>query len=243
MTSDTGALPKAVALMWGLEQPGGRGPKRGLSLEQIIEAAIAVGDAEGYAALSMNRVARELGFTAMSLYRYVDSKATLVEMMLDHVIGLPPDIEPGATWRTGLAQWARSEYEVLGKHPWTLDIPFGGSPPLGPNNMAWLEAGLGTLRDVPVPDAVKLQLVMNLSLYVIGRRRTARDIAPSLESDADFTEPLRQLLDPQQFPALLSALANRAFDDDDIDWERADFEFGMERLLDGYECFLNAYGS
>src|SRR5690606_32089960 len=110
MTSGTGALPKAVALMWGLEQPGGRGPKRGLSLEQIIEAAIAIGDAEGFAALSMNRVARELGFTAMSLYRYVDSKATLMEMMLDHVIGLPPEIEPGTSWRAGLAQWARSEY-------------------------------------------------------------------------------------------------------------------------------------
>ncbi|MBF6456012.1 TetR/AcrR family transcriptional regulator [Nocardia cyriacigeorgica] len=243
MTSGTGELPKAVALMWGLEQPGGRGPKRGLSLEQIIEAAIAIGDAEGFAALSMNRVARELGFTAMSLYRYVDSKATLMEMMLDHVIGLPPEIEPGTSWRAGLAQWARSEYEVLGRHPWALDISFGGSPPLGPNNMAWLEAGLGTLREVPVPDAVKLQLVMNLSLYVIGRRRAARDIAPSLESEADFTEPLRQLLDPQQFPALLSALSNRAFDDDDIDWEQGDFEFGMERLLDGYECFVNAYGS
>ncbi|MFE3445291.1 TetR/AcrR family transcriptional regulator [Nocardia sp. NPDC059180] len=240
MTSGERVLPKSVELMWGLEQPGGRGPKRGLSLDQILEAAITVGDAEGYAALSMNRVARELGFTAMSLYRYVDSKATLVEMVLDRVVGLPPEIEPGGSWRVGLTVWARTEYEVLGRHPWTLDIPLG-SPPLGPNNMAWLETGLGTMRDLPVPEGVKLQLVMNMSLYVMGRRRMARDIAAGVDSDADFTEPLRQLLDPQRFPALLSALANRAFDEEDIDWDAADFEFGLERLLDGFESFLRRF--
>ncbi|WP_280235646.1 TetR/AcrR family transcriptional regulator [Nocardia cyriacigeorgica] len=240
MTSGEEVLPKSVALMWGIDQPGGRGPKRGLSLDQILETAIAVGDAEGYAGLSMNRVARELGFTAMSLYRYVDSKATLVDMVLDRVVGPPPEIEPGRSWREGLTVWARREYEVLGRHPWTLDIPLG-SPPLGPNNMAWLEVGLGTMRDLSVPDAIKLQLVMNMSLYVMGRRRMARDIATGVDLDADFTEPLRRLLDPQRFPALLSALGNRAFDDEEIDWEKADFEFGLARLLDGYESFLRSF--
>ncbi|MBF6213977.1 TetR/AcrR family transcriptional regulator C-terminal domain-containing protein [Nocardia puris] len=227
--------------MWGLEREGGRGPRRGLTLDQILDAAIAVGAAEGYAAMSMNRVARELGFTAMSLYRYVDSKSTLAEMVLDRVVGLPPEIGPELSWREGLSLWGRTEYEVLGRHQWALDIPLG-TPPLGPNNMAWLEAGLGTLSGVPVPESVKLQLVMNLSLYVIGRRRMARDIAADLDAEIDFDEPMRHLLDPQRFPALLAAFAERAFDNKDIDWAEADFVFGLDRLLDGYEAFLSSYG-
>ncbi|TQM25471.1 TetR/AcrR family transcriptional regulator [Nocardia bhagyanarayanae] len=241
-TSDEAALPKSVELLWRLDQPGGRGPKRGLTLDQILEAAIEVADAEGYAALSMNRVAQQLGFTAMSLYRYVDSKNTLVELLLDRVIGEPPHIPPGTPWRTGLEYWARSEFEVVGRHPWWLDIPLK-APPMGPNNMAWLEAGLATLADTAVPEPVRLQLVMNLSLYVIGRRWAASNVVGGADGEQDFTAALRRVLDPQRFPAVLSALAHSAFDQDDIDWEKADFEFGLARMLDGYESLVRSFES
>ncbi|MGV9817568.1 TetR/AcrR family transcriptional regulator C-terminal domain-containing protein [Nocardia xishanensis] len=163
-TSDDTALPKSVELLWRLDQPGGRGPKRGLTLDQILEAAIEVADAEGYEA-----------------------------------------------------------------------------PPMGPNNMAWLEAGLATLADTPVPEPVRLQLVMNQSLYVIGRRWAARDMTGGSDGEEDFTAVLRRVLDPQRFPAIVSALTNRAFDQDDIDWEKGDFEFGLARMLDGYETLIRSF--
>src|SRR5690606_29277830 len=87
-------LPKSIELMWGLAPAGTRGPRRGLSLEQIVDTAIELADEEGFAALSMNKVAERLGFTAMSLYRYVDSKSTLVEIALDRVLGTPPETPP-----------------------------------------------------------------------------------------------------------------------------------------------------
>ncbi|TCJ93786.1 TetR/AcrR family transcriptional regulator [Nocardia alba] len=238
-TSGDRALPKAVALMWGREQPGGRGPKRGLTLDQILDAATEVADAEGYAALSMNRVAKQLGFTAMSLYRYVDSKNTLVDLLMDRVVGQPPDIAAGTPWRLGLERWALAEFERLGRHLWWLDIPLN-RPPMGPNNMAWLETALQVLADAAVPEPVKLQLVMNMSMFVVGKRRFLRDL--QVEEGGDFASVMARVLDPQRFPSVSAALSNAAFDDDDIDWERADFEFGLARLLDGYEVFIATFG-
>lgn len=226
----------ALRLLWGMEAAGTRGPKRGLSLEGIVDAAIAVADTEGYAALSMKRVAEELGFTAMSLYRYVDSKTTLIELMSDRVLGLPPAFDPALGWRDGLRQWALHEYELIVRHPWWLEIPMT-TPPLGPNNMAWLDSGLTILERTGLPPAVRLRLVMNLTLFVIGRMRLSLELGQA-DADDDLFESLFAALDPQRFPAVLAAAAAGAFEDDEIDWARADFEFGLDRTLDGYEHFL-----
>ncbi|WP_067862704.1 TetR/AcrR family transcriptional regulator [Nocardia shimofusensis] len=233
-------LPKPIALLWGLAQEGERGPKRGLTLDQILDTAIALADAEGVPALSMSRIAKELGFTAMSLYRYVDSKQTLVTLVLDRVIGRPPEIAAAGGWRAGLRAWALAEFDILARHSWYLDIPMAG-PPMGPNNMAWLEAGLAALGRTNLPESVRLQLVLNLSLYVLGRSWAAKDIVADQGEDYDLEGTLLSVLDPARFPALVSALTHRAFDGD-IDWTRADFEFGLDRMLDGYERYLAAHG-
>ena len=83
-------LPPRLQLLWGLQERPRRGPKPGLSLERIVDAAIGLADAGGLAAVSMARVAAELGFTTMSLYRYVPTKDDLLELMVDAASGLPP---------------------------------------------------------------------------------------------------------------------------------------------------------
>ncbi|AQA20517.1 bacterial regulatory, tetR family protein [Rhodococcus sp. MTM3W5.2] len=120
-----GDLPRAVKLAWGLAEPGSRGPRRGLSIERILDTAIEIADTEGAASLSMARLAKELGFTTMSLYRYVKSKDELIELISDRVVGPAPHIEPGTPWREALAQWATSEYEALMRHPWWLQLSLG----------------------------------------------------------------------------------------------------------------------
>ena len=77
-----GILPRGVALSWGLDKKPKRGPKRELSLKQIVDTAIVIADKDGLSAVSMNRVAASFGFTTMSLYRYVPSKDDLVLLML-----------------------------------------------------------------------------------------------------------------------------------------------------------------
>ena len=99
-------LPPGFAAIWGLRDRTRPGPKPGLSIEGILKAAVSVVDAEGLAALSMSRLAKELGFTTMSLYRHVTNKDELLVLLFDEVVG--PAVElPGGGWRPGLEAWSR----------------------------------------------------------------------------------------------------------------------------------------
>ena len=234
-------LPRSIELMWGLAPAGTRGPRRGLSLEQIVDTAIDLADEEGFAALSMNKVAERLGFTAMSLYRYVDSKSTLVEIALDRVLGTPPETAPGTPWRAALHEWAWAEYRLIVKHVGWLSVRMS-APPLGPNNVAWLEAGLSALGQTRVPEPVKLQLVVNLTLFVIGRARLVAEIDPgNPESDGDW-DILERVIDPERFPAVTAVMQAQAFDQDGESWEDLFFERSLGLLLDGYERLIGSYG-
>ena len=77
------ALPAAVAAAWGVRESPGKGPKPGLSLERIVQAAITIAARDGLGAVSMSRVAADLGASTMSLYRYVSAKDELVKLMVD----------------------------------------------------------------------------------------------------------------------------------------------------------------
>src|SRR6266540_3558611 len=83
----------SIELLWGLRTPPSRGPK----------PAIEIADADGVAAVSMQRVASRLGFTKMALYRYVADKAELLAIMIETAAGEPPDLGsiPGG-WRPKL---------------------------------------------------------------------------------------------------------------------------------------------
>ncbi|MEU4313143.1 TetR/AcrR family transcriptional regulator [Nocardia sp. NPDC024068] len=232
-------LPKSVELMWGLAPVGTRGPRRGLSLEQVVDATIELADEIGFDSLSMTKVAERLGFTAMSLYRYVDSKSTLVEIALDRIVGLPPDIPPGTPWRAALEQWAAAEYRIISRHSGWLSVRMS-TPPLGPNNMAWLNAGLAALAETRLSEPMKLQLVMNLSLYVLGRARMAAEIEPeNAESEGDWGI-IERVLDPARFPALAAAVRAQAFEQDEQGWADLFFDNGLALLLDGYERFIES---
>lgn len=233
-------VPKSFALMWGLDEGGTRGPKRGLSLDQVIDAAIEIADVEGVGALSMSRVAKRLGFTTMSLYRYVDSKDTLIELVLDRVVGLPQELPPDGGWRVRLERWAWAEFEMVQRHPWWVEVAL--VPPRGPNNMAWLDAGLAAFAGTAVPEPVKLQLVLNVSLYVIGRMRMAREMAADADYD-DYMTQLGRVITAERYPALARAMSEQAFEQDEVAWQAADLRFGLDRLLDGYETFVRSFES
>ncbi len=97
----TAALPGSIAAAWGLRERPGKGPKRGLSLPQIVQAGRTAAAADGLGAVSMSRVATELGVGTMSLYRYVESKQELLDLMVDSALGPPPAARAGAAGGTG----------------------------------------------------------------------------------------------------------------------------------------------
>jgi AcrR family transcriptional regulator len=235
-------LPDAVALLWGLREAPRRGPKATLSVEEIVRAAVAVADADGLAAVSMAKVAAELGNSTMALYRHVRSKDELLMLMSDAIVAEPPDLS-GHDWRAGLTTWALTVREVLGRHPWFAHLPITG-PPVGPNNLAWLDAGLRALADTPLDELEKVGIVQNLVTFVHGELRLGRDLQRGFDADpepfARYGEVLARLIDPVRFPALSRVVASGAFSGDEMAHQdlSEDFRFGLEVFLDGVQALI-----
>ena len=234
-------IPPSIELAWGLRDRGTRGPKRGLTLERIVAAGIEVAARDGLEAVSMAGVAHELGAGTMSLYRYVNSKDELLTLMVDTALGPPGSDASRAEqgWRAGLDAWARGVRRAYNGHPWTLKVPIT-APPLGPNNVAWMEEALSAMADTPLAEAEKLSTLLLLSGFVRNHATLAADLASGAAAAppvATYGAILSQLADHTAFPAVNRAIASGSLDDEEEDFE-PDFEFGLARILDGMESLI-----
>ena len=238
--SETG-LPASIEEAWGLRRRPTKGPKPGLDLDRIVGAAVKVAATEGLAAVSMSRVAGELGSSAMSLYRYVAAKDELLALMVDAAFDTPVGAAaPGEDWRAGLSRWAWTYHDALRRHPWVLRVPISG-PPVTPNQIAWLEDGLRSLGDTGLTEPEKLSVILLVSGYVRNEATLAADLGgDEQEIMPEWGRQISMLTDPARFPALHAALASDVIaSDDDPDDE---FVFGLERVLDGIAALVASRG-
>jgi AcrR family transcriptional regulator len=245
MPDDTTQLPPGLDLLWGRRERGKRGPKPGLSIEAIVEAAIGIADADGLAAVSMARVAKELGFTTMSLYRYVASKDELLQLMWNaSAQGAEGLALEGEGWRERLRHWALVQREMIDRHAWITEMPMA-TPPLAPNSLTFVERGLEALDDTGLADADKLRVIGLISSYTLSESRMAHEAARAAASAGDdtpswtFESLLRELVDPETYPRL-SRIATAAPDAaaSPADEETAEFTFGLDRILDGIDVLV-----
>ena len=140
-----GEFPDSIARRLGGPRAAAQGTEAGLSLPRIVDAAVRVADAEGLDAVSMGRVAAELGAAPMSLYRHVSAKEELLGLMVDAAWGdSPGPLAPGEGWRSGLSRWAWA-LRAARRHPWAVRIPISGLP-IMPREVAWFEDALACLR-------------------------------------------------------------------------------------------------
>jgi AcrR family transcriptional regulator len=227
--------------IWTRPAPGTRQPK--LTRDQIAEAALAIADAEGFAEVSMRRIATELGVGTMTLYYYVKTKDDLIALMDDAMgakIVLPRDQIP-AGWRAGLTAIARKSREVFSRHPWALYALQGAR--VGPNSMRHIEQSMSVVADAPTDSHGKLHLLSIVDDYVFGHvlRTSELNAHPMdvkmMRAIADFFEAqvatgefphIEALMDSDD---ALTAFARFAA------WmsEEARFEIGLTALLDGME--------
>jgi len=240
-------LPAAVAAAWGVRAHPGKGPKPGLSLERIVAAAVKIASRDGLDAVSMSRVAAELGASTMSLYRYVNAKDELVKLMIDAAWGPPPPPEgvPDAGWRAALSRWAWGMRTALRRHPWAARVPISGLPVM-PNEVAWFEQALADLEDSGLAEAEKASVIMLISGYVrtlatleadLEAAVRAAGVAPD-EWMAAYPQMLTKLADPGRYPALTKFIAAGVFDR--ADEPDDEFIFGLERILDGIEVLVSS---
>ena len=229
--------------VWMRAEPGSRRPR--LSREQIAAVAVRIADAEGIDAVSMRRIATELDAGTMTLYHYVRTKDELMALVTDavmHELVLTDELPAG--WREAIRVIAHRSRDTLTRHPWMLDI--ADDPAIGPNSVRHFDQCLQAVRDLDVPLAAKLDVLMAVDEYVFGyclHQRTTfdEDAAATAEMMAyvgelvrsgDFPE-LARLVDADGLAATWSRIHVHAHDP-----ER--FDRNLQRLLDGIERDLAA---
>lgn len=238
--TETG-LPASIELAWGRRERPGKGPKPGLSLERIVDAGVRVAEADGLGAVSMPRVAKELGAAPMSLYRHVGAKDELLALMLDAVCGRPPEPEPDDGWRAGLTRWSWALLGVWRRHPWALGVTLPGLPTT-PNQIAWLEAGLACLRPTGLDPRAKLSVMLLVMGVVRNDATMSAQFSVTTPDErkravADYGRVLGALLDESRFPELSILLAEGVLADDDPPDD--EFTFGLDRVLDGVAALVD----
>lgn len=232
----SGARGGAIDLLWAARGPARRGPKPALSVEALVTAAIAWVDANGLGALTMARLARELGVTTMALYRYVPGKHELLELMSDRVMGAPPLPGRGG-WRAEIARWARAYLALLTDRPWLLGVVEMRTT-IGPNSMAWLDAAITAFAHSTLPRADTIAAV----LLVDGHVRSTAQLttgAPATAQWADnFGRVLEVALKDERYAAVKRLVLSGSFAPAGSDGP-IPFEFGLERILDGLEVWMS----
>ena len=190
-----------------------------LSRESIAAAALTIADRESFDAVSMRRVAQELGVGTMSLYYYVKTKDDLVAVMDDALMAevlvpvLPRD------WRKAMMQIAERTHAVLTRHPWAL-VAMLSAPP-GLNAMRHTEQCLVALARTKMTARQKLTLLAMVDDFVIGHALRSAAAEPSID-----VEIAKAQLASGAFPQL-SAVFGRGRVDPDKDR----FELGVRAIL------------
>ncbi|MFD4371832.1 TetR/AcrR family transcriptional regulator C-terminal domain-containing protein [Streptomyces sp. NPDC058486] len=215
----------------------------GLTLPRIVETAVAVADAEGLAAVSMRRVAAELGVATMSLYRHVTDKDDLLVRMMDSAIAecpLPAVPPPG--WREPLEVAARQLWSLFRDHPWLAPALSLTRPQLITSAMTYSEWVLNSLhshgldfQSAFTAHLTLLNYIRGLALNLETEREAEAQSGLDSEEWMDTQEPaLQATLDTGRYPAL-ARLARSGYDFE-LDGL---FEFGLQRLLDGLAVLLD----
>ncbi|HRQ00056.1 MAG TPA: TetR/AcrR family transcriptional regulator, partial [Terrimesophilobacter sp.] len=234
-------LPRGLALAWGVAANPQRGPKREMSVERIVDAAVELADAEGLGAVSMAAVAAKLGFTPMSLYRYVSAKDDLLLLMQEHATGFPPEsFRQEEGWRAQLRALFEAQVLIYLRHPWLVSLPITGAP-VTPSSSAWLDAALDALSETPLTEDERLAVALSLTgearwygMVTAGYEAQSRSTGLSLEEvSAEEAALFDRVVTAEDFPAL-----RRAIDAGVFLSEGDPFRFTVERLLDGVESYL-----
>jgi len=250
--SSAGDPARTLELLW--RQPSGsesrRGPRQGLSVDEIVDAAIALADEAGLAIVTMRQLAKALGVATMTLYTYVPGKAELLDLMLDTVYQQMPRTETaGQPWRRRLEAVAADNKSLYQRHPWAATISIG-RPPLGPGVMAKYDYELRALEGTGLDDVAMDATLTFLLDFVRASARAAAEVeATTRESQmsdqqwwAANAPLLARVFDEAAYPtaarvgAAAGAAHHAAFNPEHA------FRFGLERVLDGLSMLIDHHG-
>ena len=235
----------AIVWMRPVREPRGQHPP--LTRDTIAAAGIAIADAGGIGALSMRKVAAELGCGTMSLYRHVSSKDELLDVMIDAGIGETAGARaaPSGDWREDLRRSACGLRAGILRHPWVVQV-IGRRPALGPNMLAATEATLSAVDGLGLSIDQMLRAIGVLNAFVVGfvvnelaerawRYPLADQSGPQARQWGSVMVPYMQsIIESGQYP-LVSRMVIEAEDFPDPE---AVFGWQLDRVLDGLAAII-----
>jgi AcrR family transcriptional regulator len=213
-----------------------------LNRDRVLRTAVNYADRHGIEALSMRRLADELGAGAMSLYHYVPNKEDLIDGMVELVF---TEIEPpsyDAEWREAMRRRAHSTREVLNRHRWAVGLMEGRMNP-GPAGIALREAILGCLRRAGFSVEMTIQAYSAQDAYIYGFALQERSLP--FESAEESTETAAATMQgvadiAEHYPYLAEVVVGHVATVG-YSFEES-FEYGLELILDGLEARRVAAG-
>jgi AcrR family transcriptional regulator len=222
-----------------------KSPKRRapLNRQRVLRAAVALADRGGLEALTMRKLAAEVGVEAMSLYNHVGSKDDLLDGMIDLVFG---EIEPpaaGGDWKAAMRERAVSTREALARHRWAIG-EMEGRGTHGPANLRLHDAVLGCLRAAGFSLEATVRAYSVQDAYIYGFALQERDMTP--ETPEDFAAVAQQQMHDYQavladYPHLVEVVgghvATAGYD------SAAEFLFGLDLILDALDKLRDASGT
>ena len=246
--TSAGDPARTLALLWRLDERPRRGPERGLDLDTIVGTATALADRTGLEAVTMRRLARELGVATMSLYTYVPGKDELIDLMVDAAYQRMPRADTaGQPWRQRLVAIADDNRALYLAHPWAATVSTL-RPALGPGLMAKYEHELAALEGLGLTDLEMDDALTYLLSFVQANARAANDArAAQLASAMDDRQwwaanapLLARIVDERAYPlaarvgSAAGAAQGSAYDPNHA------YRFGLDRVLDGLAAIIDA---
>jgi AcrR family transcriptional regulator len=235
-----------IDTVWSRDDAAQKAPA--LSREAIVDAAIAIADDEGLAAVSIRRIATELRARPMSLYSHIERKDDLIDLMVDEVMAgailvgaVPTD------WHEALRQIADQSRTMVRDHPWMIGAAIH-RPMLGPNALRHIDQSLEAVASLDLPPARKRAALLTVDTYTLGyaawevrstvAEKRGRDAVASRGSDA-----LAAYVKTQAASGEYPNLAKLSGEELRLDIGAESFEVGLEWLLAGIEAEVTAGAS
>lgn len=246
----SGEPSKTLALLWGIEsRPIKKGPARSLTVQQVVDAALAIADEDSIDAATIRAVARRLGVSAMSVYTYVPGKPELLDLMVDAAYAsMPRTPWETQSWQDRATLVAEANRALLATRPWLVEIASLSRPPLGPGVMAKYEHELAVFDDTGLSDididaalTYLLGFVRAHCQSAIAAQRTGHDTATT---DAEWWEAnqplLESVLDENRYPRSVR-IGAAAGEGQGSAWDaERTWRFGLKRTLDGLAVLIEA---
>ncbi|MBO0691426.1 MAG: TetR/AcrR family transcriptional regulator C-terminal domain-containing protein [Acidimicrobiaceae bacterium] len=210
--------------------PAGASPRPRLNRDRVVQAAVELADAGGFDALSMRKLAEQLGVVPMALYKHVAYKDELLDLMIDRVfaeVSVPVD----CGWRTAMRERALLMRKALKRHPWAVGRMESGTP--GPANLRHHNAVMASLRSeagLAFGDAVHAYSLMDSYVYgyALQEKGMTGDIpAEARRRGAAAAEQNVPFADYPYLVEVMTELSRTGYD------FAQEFEFGLDVILDG----------